>query len=72
MIEEANRTTQVKKTKMICQLRQNQRELESDSLIVAGLLPSFISKYQDLELTVDACDEINEIQAKLLKLKSCQ
>ncbi|OHT12761.1 hypothetical protein TRFO_17306 [Tritrichomonas foetus] len=72
MVEETNRTMQVEKIKMICELRQNQRQLESDSLAVTEMLPSFVSKYQDLEMTVDAVDEINEIQVKLQKLRSAQ
>ena len=69
---DAKRTIQIEKIKMICELRQNQRQLEKDSLAVTELLPAFISKYHDFEMTIDACDEVNKIQDRIQDLKADQ
>lgn len=72
MIEEIERMLQVEKIRMIREFRFNQRTLKTCILSVIEFLPVFISKYHDLEMIVDAVDEIIEIQKKLFELKSKQ
>ena len=55
---------------MIRELRSNQRKLETDVMEITETLPSIVSKYQDLEMTVEASDKVNEIQTKLVQLKT--
>jgi len=71
-IEETERMLQVERVRMIRELRGNQRQLETSTLSVSEALPVFISKYQDLELTIEAVDHVNEIQGKLNELKEQQ
>jgi hypothetical protein len=72
LLEETDRKMQVEKSKLIRELRQNQRQLETDSLGVTELLPSLITNYQALELTVDAYDEVCIIDRKLTELRNKQ
>jgi len=69
LIDETDRTLQVERIRMIRELRGNQRKLESDVLEITDLLPQFTSKYQDLEMTIEAVDQVNEINSKLMNLK---
>ena len=69
LINETDTKIQVERIRMIKELRGNQRKLEEDTVAVADLLPEFVSKYQDLEMTIDAVDRVNEIQQQLLALK---
>ena len=72
VIDETERKMQVEKSVMIRELRQNQRKLETDSLLVTELIPAFITKYQDLDMTVDAYDEIVTIDEQLSELRQRQ
>ncbi|OHT04040.1 Dynein heavy chain family protein [Tritrichomonas foetus] len=72
LINDTDTMLQVERIRMIHELRQNQKQLEIDTLAVTNLLPEFIAKYQDLELTIDAVDQINEIQQQLFALKEKQ
>ena len=72
LIDETDRTLQVERIKMIRELRANQRKLETDVMEITEQLPIIIEKYQDLEMTVEAADQVNEIQVKLMNLKAQQ
>ena len=72
LIDETDRTLQVERIRMIRELRANQRKLETDVMEITEMLPTIISKYQDLEMTVEAADKVNEIQSKLVQLKTQQ
>ncbi|EAY20056.1 Dynein heavy chain family protein [Trichomonas vaginalis G3] len=70
--EETDRNITVERGRMIRELKNNQRQLETNTLSVTEMLPAFISKYQDLEMTFEAVDQVNEIQTKLMELKNLQ
>ena len=72
ILDESERMMQVERIRMIKELRQNQRNLESDTLQLADALPVFITKYQDLEMTVEAVEQAKDIQNKLLTLRANQ
>ena len=72
LLDQADRTMQVERIRMIRELRQNQKQLENDTLKLAEILPDFVSKYQDLEMTIDAVDHVNDIHQQLLLLKEKQ
>ncbi|OHT17559.1 Dynein heavy chain family protein [Tritrichomonas foetus] len=72
IIDETERTLQVERIRMIRELRTNQRTLENDSLRTTEELTSFNAKFIDLEMTVEASDQINELYAKLQKLREQQ
>lgn len=57
---------------MIRNLRANQRHLENETLITSETLNAFILKYTNLDLTIEASDQINEIANKLEDLKEEQ
>ena len=71
-MEETERTTQAERVKMVRELRNNQHALETSTLEITEQLPTFISKYQDLEMTLEAVDKVNEIQTKLMGLRAQQ
>ncbi|OHT05113.1 Dynein heavy chain family protein [Tritrichomonas foetus] len=72
LIDETDRMMQVERIRMIRELRQNQRQLETETMELTEMLPSFINKYQDLEMTIEAVDQAKEIQQKLKQLKERQ
>ncbi|KAK8896419.1 hypothetical protein M9Y10_014318 [Tritrichomonas musculus] len=69
MIEETERSITVIKTKMTSSLRKQRFELEQESLSVTEELTQFRNNYNDLEMAVEAADEINAIEKKIQKLK---
>ncbi|EAY14826.1 Dynein heavy chain family protein [Trichomonas vaginalis G3] len=72
LIDETETKLSVERIRMVRELRNNQRKLESDVMEITQLLPNIVSKYQDLEMTVEAADQVNEIQAKLVEFKNQQ
>jgi hypothetical protein len=72
LIDETDRMMQVERIRMIRDLRTNQRKLEQDTLSVAELLPEFVIKYQDLEMTIEAYEQVNELNKTLDNLKTQQ
>ena len=58
--------------KMIKELRQNQKNLEIDTQELSEQLQSFNSKYNELEMTIEAVDRVNEINSKLQNLMKLQ
>jgi len=72
LMDETERTLSVERIRMIRELRSNQRKLESESTVLSDQLTSFASKYSDLEMTVEAVDQINDIEKRLQVFKDEQ
>lgn len=68
IMEETVRTSSDERIRMIRELRTNHCNLENDSIEISEQLVAFTSKFNDLEMTVETVDQINEIYAKLQKL----
>jgi len=64
-IEQSRVMIEGERIRMIRELRSNQRELETETLNLAEIIPDFLSRYQDLEFTVEAVDQASEIRTKL-------
>ena len=72
MMSETDHILSQERIRMIRELRINQRRLENDSIAISESLKDFTEKYQDLELTIEASDQINEIGDNLQELKDEQ
>jgi hypothetical protein len=72
LIEETDRSVGQIRLKLIRDLRANQRRLENDTLAMSSVLTGFISKFTDLDLTYDACEQVNKIGEQLQALKQDQ
>ncbi|KAK8866475.1 hypothetical protein M9Y10_009438 [Tritrichomonas musculus] len=72
LLEEADKVLAQERISMIRNLRANQRHLENETLITSETLNAFVLKYNNLDLTLEASDQINEIAQKLEELKEEQ
>jgi hypothetical protein len=63
---------QVERVRMIHELRNNQRQLESDTVSLADIIPNFVAKFQDLDLVFEAVEQVQEIETQLSALKHKQ
>ena len=71
-LDETERMLSVERIRMVRELRANQAKMETETLELADVLASFAAKYTDLDMTIEAVDQINDIGAKLNKIKSQQ
>lgn len=58
--------------RMFEELKQNEVKLDEDTEVVSKEIPPFLSKFTDLEMTIDAVDAIAEIQNKVVELRQRQ
>ncbi|OHT16390.1 Dynein heavy chain family protein [Tritrichomonas foetus] len=72
IMDETERTLSVERIRMIRELRANQKKLENDSTTIAEEVVNFSAKYTDLDMTIEAYDQVTELYAKLQTLKSEQ
>ncbi|OHT14597.1 Dynein heavy chain family protein [Tritrichomonas foetus] len=72
MMDSTEKMISTVRIKMIRELRANQRKLETDTIQVQEQLKGFNSKYNDLEMTIEAVDQVNEIHARLQNLMQLQ
>ena len=72
LMDETERTLSVERIRMIRELRSNQRKLENDAQLISEEVSTFYFKYTDLDMTIEAYDQVNELYGKLQKLKSEQ
>ena len=72
MMEDTERTLSVERIRMIRELKANEKRLETETNELSEALASFSAKFNDLDMTVEAIDQVNEIAAKLQKLKKEQ
>ena len=63
LIDETGRTLHVEPIRTIRELRTNQSNLETEVIEITEMLPIIVSKYHDLEITVEA-DKVNEIKTR--------
>ncbi|EAY21612.1 Dynein heavy chain family protein [Trichomonas vaginalis G3] len=68
-MEQTERTLSVERIRMVRELRSNQQTLESEVNDLTEFLAAFAAKYTDLDMTIEAVDQINEIGAKLKKIR---
>ncbi|KAK8888098.1 hypothetical protein M9Y10_039159 [Tritrichomonas musculus] len=71
-LESTNHELEVEKVKMIRELRGNQKSLEDEIRELTETIPQLVIKYQDLEMTVDAAETVNDMQLQLQKIKEKQ
>ncbi|OHT09102.1 Dynein heavy chain family protein [Tritrichomonas foetus] len=71
-LQNTEQMVQVERVRMIRELRNNQKDLETEVLQMDQQIPTFISKYQDFEMAVEAAEMVNEMQQKLHELREKQ
>ena len=71
-LEETNQKIEVEIQKMIKELRTNQKSLEDEIVEISEAIPQIVVKYQDLEMTIDAAETVNEIQMQIQKIREKQ
>ncbi|OHT13633.1 Dynein heavy chain family protein [Tritrichomonas foetus] len=69
IIEETERSNTVVKTKMMSELKMQRLNLDKEALAVTEDLTTFRNTYNDIEMAVEAADEINIIDKKIQKLR---
>ncbi|EAY07015.1 Dynein heavy chain family protein [Trichomonas vaginalis G3] len=69
MLDDAERTVQVERIRMIKDLRTNQKSLEQETTEISKQIPLIITKYQDLEDSIEAYDAVTEVDKELHRLK---
>jgi hypothetical protein len=72
LMDENDRTLSVERVRMIRELRSNQRTLENETLELTDALTAFNGKGLDLEMTVEATEQVNELYERLQALKKKQ
>jgi hypothetical protein len=60
LLNRPDKTLQVQRFRMMRDHRVNQRHFEQVTLAVVESLPEFVTKYQDLEMTIEADEQITE------------
>ena len=71
-IDDTERMLSKVRITMIRELRNNQRNLETETVRVQDQLKEFNQKYNDLEMSIEAVDQVNEIHSKLQNLLKLQ
>ena len=71
-LESTSQQLEIEKVKMIKELRINQRKVEDEIRQLSETIPQLAVKYQDLEMTVDAAENVNEMQEQLQQIKEKQ
>ena len=72
LMDETERMLSVERIKMIRDLKTNQKKLEDEAFVLTEKLSDFATHYTDLEMAVEAVDQINEIEKKVLSLQKEQ
>ena len=71
-LEKADQMLQNERVKMIDELHENQKNLEDDIHKLSDQIPSFVNKYQDLEMAIEAAEVVNDMFKKLHELREKQ
>ena len=72
IMDETERTLSVERIRMIRELRANQKKLEVESEEIEEEVVVFSTKYADLDMTIEAYDQVTELSSKLQALKAEQ
>ena len=71
-LDSTDQMIQVERVRMIRELRNNQKSLETSLLEMSTQIEVLFNKFQDIEMAVEAAEKVNDMQQKLLEIKEKQ